>query len=185
MKRLFIALPIPESTTSEIETFLQPYKDHPKLKAAKWVEAKHMHVTALFLGEVSDPLLPEIIELTRGVCGRMQHFELIPTGVSCFPGKNRAKMVWYRYQNSLAFEEFVNELKKYLTPAVPALAEEEKDPIPHVTLARLKETIDPKVISFQGKPWPQLVVNEAILFESVMSPEGSEYKILERFPYGF
>ncbi len=185
MKRLFIAFKLPSEIGTQLETFLEPYKSHAALQNAKWVGAEKMHVTALFLGEVPDTRLPEIRELTRGVCGRMQRFQLDHPHVTLYPNKNRAKMLWLRYTKSLPFEEFASELKRYLLLILPKLEENEEELLPHATLARLKSSIDPKTLSFQSIALSALPVTEATLFESVLTPEGSTYQEIETFPYGF
>lgn len=184
MKRLFIALNLPADLHETLDTFLTPYKTHTALRSAKWVPRENLHVTALFLGEVPDALLPEITELTRGVCGRMHPFELLPEQVTLFPQKNHAKMLWLKYQKNLAFDEFVTELKRYLSPVAPAIEEENTYPLPHVTLARLKEGVDPKVLSFKPFKSGPLKVATATLYESNPQSEASSYTLLETFSYG-
>jgi 2'-5' RNA ligase len=185
MKRLFIAINLPEETHTTITDFLEPYKSHAALLHAKWVSSESQHVTVLFLGETPDRLLPDIREFTRGVCGRMQAFPLEHPHVTLFPPKLRAKMLWLRYTKSLAFEEFAGELKRYLLLVLPKLNEEENELIPHVTLARLKESIDPKTLSFKSIVLPSLQVNGATLYETVTTPEGSSYSVIDTFPFGF
>lgn len=185
MKRLFLAIAVPKEVRITVDEFLEPYKTHAALSHARWVEDESRHITALFLGEVHDARLSEIREFTRGVCGRMQPFDLTFNGVTLFPTKNRAKMLWLRYNKSLAFEELVGELRRYLLMVLPKLEEEEMEPIPHVTLARLKESVDPKSLSFKPLSLPPLTVNELLLYESVITSEGSHYSLLETFPYGF
>jgi 2'-5' RNA ligase len=184
MKRLFISLPIPVTDRTAVDEFLKPYANHSSLKSAKWVEDNNRHITALFLGDVHDTRLHEIREFIRGVCGRMQPFYLNFESITLFPNKNRAKMLWMRYSKSLAFEEFVGELRRYLTMVLPKLEEEEQGLLPHVTLARLRETVDPKTLSFKALKLPPLEVKEVSLYESTLTPEGSHYTLIETFPYG-
>lgn len=182
MKRLFIALTPNQDILNPLSEFMQPYKTHQALKSAKWVSEENQHVTALFLGEVADAVLPEIRELTRGVCGRMSPFNLEWEGVALFPPRGHSKMLWLRGKRSLAFEEFVNELKRFLVPVLGGL-EEEKEPLPHLTLARLREAVEVKTLSFKPITLPPLRATSATLFESELRPEGPVYTALEVFSY--
>jgi len=184
MKRLFIALALPEETLQTVHDFLEPYKQDPALETARWLPKESLHLTALFLGEVEDVLVPTITQIARGVCGRMHPFQIPFAQVTLFPYKTTAKMIWLRYQKSLAFEELAGELKRFLLPMIPKLADEEKYPLPHVTLARLKEAIDPKSVHFDELILPPLLVSEAGLYESPLKSDEGGYKLLEKFSYG-
>lgn len=183
MKRLFLAIPIAEVLSAQLLEAVQPYHENRLLADAKWVPAENFHLTTLFLGEVPDAHLPEMQTLIRGVCAHIAPFTLLPERITLFPHHLPSKQLWLRFQRSLAFEELHAELKQFLTPLAKAL-ESEQDLIPHVSLARLKNAIPPKKLSFQTPKLEPVQVTETLLFESILSPTGPiTYHLLDRFPH--
>lgn len=170
MKRLFLAIPLQGDETQRLAAYLQPYKTEPILADAKWVEPKNFHITTLFLGAVPDSVLPEMLEILRGTCARIHPFELHYESILFFPFKF-PKMIWARFHKSFEFTELAGELRRFLAPYMEE-SEEEKDPVPHLTLAKLKNPIDARKFGFKTYKMDVLRVTELHLYESQANPKG-------------
>ncbi|QQR55073.1 RNA 2',3'-cyclic phosphodiesterase [Candidatus Peregrinibacteria bacterium] len=182
MKRLFLGLEFPKELASELEAFIEPYKTHSALKDAKWIPTENFHLTLLFLGEVPDSLVPEVQSLARGVCAKIPKFILQPKRVTLYPEMGKAKIVWTKFERSLEFQELCSELLLFLKHTLPDL--EVKESIAHLTLARLRKTIDGKALTFKPIDFSGFEVTETALYQSELTPQGSVYTVLERYPHG-
>ncbi len=184
MKKLFLGIPVPDAHIGAIEGYSEIYKSDQHLKDAKWTTRENFHITVFFLGEVVDAHLPEMQSILKGLCARMTPFELYSERIEFFAHK-MPKMIWARLQRSLAFLEINQECKKFMKPYLDmTLTEEMNEPIPHITVARLRNPVDPKRFSFKPFALPPISVSELCLFESLLTPTGPSYTILERYPFG-
>lgn len=184
MKRLFLGLSVPSQQIEQLDAAMQPYKNDQHLQGAKWIAPENMHITVLFLGEVVDAHVPEMKTIIRGLAGRMTPFTLHFERIEFFAHK-MPKMIWGRFQRNLGFLELNQECKKFTKPYVDRTEEEElKEPIPHVTLAKLHTPVDPKKFSFKNTALDSFELCEMHLYESQIDAHGKHYTILETFPLG-
>src|SRR3989338_4607696 len=189
MKRLFLALPLPPEEIRRLDAFLTPYRSDPHFKDAKWVELQNFHVTTLFLGHVQDMMISEMRQILRGFFAQIHPFDLQFEGVFLFPGKF-PKMIWARFHKSFPFTELNAELRKYLSPYTES-HEDEKEQLPHLTLARLKNPVDSARFAFKPYKMPPLQVKECHLYESELTAltegelqkNGPVYTLIENFPF--
>ncbi len=181
MKRLFLALPLPAEEIERLDSYLTPYRSDPNFKDAKWAQLQNLHITTLFLGEVQGMMIPEMRQILRGFFAHIPPFELQFEGIFLFPGK-LPKMVWARFYKNYSFTELNAELRKFLSPYIQE-DEDEKESIPHLTLARLKTPIDSRRFAFKAYKMSPLQIKECHLYESDLTPEGPVYTLIENFPY--
>lgn len=179
MKRLFLALECPQVVAEQLESFVEPYRNHPALKDAKWVPKQNFHLITLFLGEVPDSLIPEVKSLARGVCAKIATFVMQPKRVTLYPEKGMAKIVWAKFQRSLEYQELCSDLLLFLKHTLPDI--EVKESIAHLTLARLKKTVSGNAFDFKPLNVDGFKVSEVVLYESILTPEGSTYSQIERY----
>lgn len=187
MKRLFLAIPIPKEEVNRLAAYADSYKKDTHFHDAKWVEPKNLHITALFMGDVQDAAIPEMIQLLRGILAKIPPFELHLESIILQPIQ-KPKMLWARFHRSFEFNELAAEIKKYLFPYLPDLEENaeghnSKKPIPHLTLARLKTPLDSGKYFLKPYKMPPLSVTECRLYESTLIEGGPIYTLIETFPY--
>ncbi len=180
MKRLFLAIPLPDEEIKRLAAYLEPYKSEPILADLKWVEPKNFHITTLFLGDIPDSVVPEMLEILRGTCARIHPFDFHYEGILFFPFK-LPKMIWARFHKSFEFTELAKELRRFLAPYMEE-SEEEKDPVPHITLAKLRNPIDARKFAFKPYKMDALRVHELHLYESDVSQDGAAYTLIEKLP---
>lgn len=176
MKRLFISHPFPESEAERLEKFLEPFHDDPRFKGAKWVEPKHYHFTSLFIGEVPDMVVQDIIEISRGFCSRIPIFTLEFDKIQLFPYK-KPTMLWARFKPNMEMRDLFEGLVHFLQPYLP-FSFAEKTPLPHITLARLKSGMN----SFEMPSYkiPEQKIHESQIIESLITPAGPIYTVIEK-----
>lgn len=180
-KRLFLALAIPQS----LGMMLADYTTSLGLSAIRWTPPENLHLTLHFLGNVEKDHIPELVQLlSNAIC---QHiiFVLKFKQISLVPQQNPVRMVWVEYCNDDAYQAIFDDTKNIISPwAVKHGYRHEYDHddiIPHITLGRFS----PPCIK-QTQPLPQLTIPDLLvdrvqLMESMHTPEGRVYTVLETF----
>lgn len=129
--RLFIAVPVPE----ELKERIKEVQDRlAEISGIKLVEAKNLHFTIKFLGETDK--VKEIEKCMEKALKGLHQFDVEIAGVSAFPSKNYARVIWLSVGNG--FEEFKKLMKNIDIGLSKIGFEQKKDYIPHLTLARVR-----------------------------------------------
>lgn len=150
----------------------------------RWATADHWHFTLLFLGPVAQ-LAP--VEGALGkAAGAHLPFSVQVGGASAFPGEQRARVVWLGVADGAA--PLVALAATVAAALRPVGYTGDRRPFrPHLTVARLKAPapVPRTVVSLGPAPvGPAWVVDEVLLYRSDLSPSGSTYTVLGRFPLG-
>jgi 2'-5' RNA ligase len=152
-----------------------------------WVGEENLHVTLLFLGEVSDRDLPDLCRAVAEVSAGQDAFALTLAGVGCFPNPRRPRVVWAGLTDGQA--ELV-ALHDALEPPLLALGcyrREERQYTPHLTLGRVRGEAGTDrlaaALARQAK-WHggTTEVREVLVMSSQLLPEGPVYSVLSRAP---
>jgi 2'-5' RNA ligase len=173
-KRLFIAIPLPEVMKETLVRYLEPYKKIP----ARWVEAKNYHITCLFLGDIEVERIDALKERLQQACRRCLPFTLAFDRVCFFPDMRRPHMIWASFEKHAAFSELL------LSLVVACEKENDKEALPHVTLARLAHYHLRESIPFPPLALPPLEVSECELIASTLTDKSPIYTLLGHFPLG-
>ncbi|MEO0019501.1 MAG: RNA 2',3'-cyclic phosphodiesterase [candidate division WOR-3 bacterium] len=178
--RSFVAVDTSEQVKSELARLIGELKVRTQLNV-KWVKPEQMHLTLVFLGEVSlDFIQRAKIEL-GAVAQGFGPFDCRLKGLGGFPSTNKARVLW------AGLEKGEDELKRLQSAVAEALKRigyvPEKRPFsPHLTLGRLREPDSIGFIqgvSFASSNW---LVKELILFKSELKPTGPVYTKISQFP---
>lgn len=177
--RLFTGIPLPEALQEVIAAFRAQF---PRQDGLRWTAAENLHITTLFLGPVPGERVENVIQLIRLGLSAVPAFRLDFTGFGFGPKGRDPRMIWAKFEKNEAFRYAANELARLYAQIEPRF-QHWKDPLPHVTLARLKEDFDPHGVQFG--PAPQglaIAVKQMTLWSSELRPEGPLYTPLAEFP---
>ncbi len=167
-KRLFLAVKPDENHLDAILNFIK-FNEKANLR---WVKTENLHITCLFIGDVNTAQIPELITQIDEVLQTTRCFTLEAERFTFVPASH-PRMIWLRFSRSKAFSKLSLLLSQKLLNQSP-----ENPPRAHVTLSRFKKA--PKVhILFSKLPEQLLSVNEILLFESILKPEGAEYNLIK------
>ena len=102
-----------------------------------WVPPERFHLTVLFIGHVTPPQFEAVrAALARPFAG--PRFDLAIAGAGAFPASGRPRVVWAGCgDGAAAFIRMQREAYARIAAAVPL--EPERDALPHLTLARVKD----------------------------------------------
>jgi RNA 2',3'-cyclic 3'-phosphodiesterase len=186
MIRAFLALELPET----LRAGLAQVQDELKRSRAdvRWVGPGNIHLTLKFFGNVPDDEIEALARAARDAAAETAPLQLQVTNAGAFPSVNAPRVVWLGLGGDVVplTQLFYRLEKAYATMGYPP---EGRAFNPHLTLGRVKSPANRVRLAkmLEKLPpvdWPPFEVKELILFQSVLSPQGSKYTPLQVIPLG-
>jgi 2'-5' RNA ligase len=179
--RTFVAVEMPEKVREqfrEVQAQLRQADAH-----VKWVEPHNIHVTLKFLGEVSEEELEKVYAgVTEGV-ETCAPFEIDLAQLGAFPNLRRPRVVWIGIESG---KEKLIELQKKVEECISqhGFPREKRSFSPHITIGRVKSPrgVDDLVNALKVTAYTSesFEVDEVVVMESTLTPEGPIYSPLRR-----
>jgi 2'-5' RNA ligase len=180
LSRVFVAFPMQASEAEKLKLIQQ---QNSSLSNIRWTPGANLHLTVFFIGEILnehiDPAIKSISEVARGNSPFEIGFEKITWAGKKMPHG----MIWAQFFKNDFYSRLSSDLhqalKEFLT-VHPVF----KDPIPHVTLARMNKAADINKINLhfeENFSIPQISYCE--LWKTMHTPEGVRYDSLKRFDF--
>ncbi|HZA38043.1 MAG TPA: RNA 2',3'-cyclic phosphodiesterase [Candidatus Baltobacteraceae bacterium] len=168
MKRLFVAIDLPESTRQ----FLADLDPH--IRGVRWTETEQMHLTLGFFGDVPEDvdlaLREELSAIDFGA------FFLPITGAGTFPPKGPPKIIWIGVGRG---HPHLFQVHKRVQEAALAVGiEADLRPWhPHITIARCRDVAPQSIRKFLqsnvDRDLGMIRVDSFHLYSSKLTPAGS------------
>jgi RNA 2',3'-cyclic 3'-phosphodiesterase len=180
--RLFVALSIPESVRKALSAVQDELRS--SLLEARLVPPENFHVTLKFIGHAPGEQLPAIIETLQAVrANGPVSARFCGLGYSFKP--KRGGVFWCTMQVSDGLKAIAIELNDRLEKL--GFASENRDFLPHLTLARLKEdktvqAIRGVVDRYRDHDFGQMQSDDFVLMESRTNSAGATYTPVAAFP---
>ncbi|HKC71378.1 MAG TPA: RNA 2',3'-cyclic phosphodiesterase [Terriglobales bacterium] len=190
--RLFVALDMDATIRERIARFLDGVREFAP--DARWVRAESLHLTLKFIGEQPDRKLDAIEQSLASIHSPATAVKL--RGYGFFPTVRSARVFWIGVEADEHLASLARRVEEALEPL--GIKPEGRDFSPHLTLARGKSAAPPRRPSdrpnraFQqlqeklnALPSPEfgtMTAREFFLYQSKLSPAGSQYTQLQRFP---
>jgi 2'-5' RNA ligase len=177
MPRLFTGLEIPRHVADSLSMM------RGGLPGARWIDPENYHLTLRFIGDIDDALARDI----AGLLGRVQRrpFELRLDGLTSFGGR-KPRAVVASVTAVAPLLELQAEQERLLQRL--GLEPEGRKYIPHVTLARLRETSSWQVADYLSARGhfrsAAFDVSRFVLFSSRSSVGGGPYVVEAAYPLG-
>ena len=186
MIRAFLAIELPEALRAGLAQVQEELK---RSRAdVRWVAPGNIHLTLKFFGNVPDDEIEALAQAARDAAAETAPLQLQATGAGAFPSPNAPRVVWLGLGGDLVP---LTQLFYRLEKAFAALGypPEGRAFNPHLTLGRVKspanrEKLARMLAKLPPVDWPPFEVKELILFQSVLSPQGSKYTPLQVIPLG-
>jgi RNA 2',3'-cyclic 3'-phosphodiesterase len=175
MPRLFTGLELPPDIAQALSTL------RGGLPGARWIDPENYHLTLRFIGDVDDTTAREVASMLGRV--RRQSFELRVEDLKSFGGRKPRAIV-----ATLGPEPALMELQaehERLMQRI-GLEPEGRKYIPHVTLARLRESSSRQVADYLSLRAPvrspPFKMSRFVLFSSRTSIGGGPYVVESAYP---
>lgn len=172
MRRLFIAINIPDDLKIKLDEFRKEYE---KKFPGRWVKKENMHLTVLFLGYTEEKNIPKIMEMISAASENNLPTEIKFQEIIPFPSR-QPRMIWlsgdFSKKLQIIKDYLETELKKEKIPYKHELRELH----PHINLVRFNNA--PKI------PFKSIHLRYSFqaarldLMESRLSRLGANYKSL-------
>ncbi len=180
--RAFIAIDLPDSLQATLAATQGEFRQ--SAPDARWSRPEGIHLTLKFLGEISDAQTKQVVE-TLAQLGPFEPFEIEVNGFGWFPNAQRPRVFWAGITAPPALAELAAKIEARLEKT--GFAREDRTFSPHLTLARFKvprpqPDLSAAVASRAQGSLGKFKASEFFLFESKLSPQGSQYRKVMRFP---
>ncbi len=179
--RLFLALEL----SPEVKTLLEEQQLYLKHRLEptwfRFADSSSLHLTLVFLGQVSENKVAGIKQAISFACRRLSTFSLSTGQLGAFPSLQRPSIIWTGIDGELeALKTLQTRLSQQLSGFAP---QEDRAYHPHLTLARIKqfgknESISNAIMAaptFKPANWQ---IDRVQLMSSLLKPEGSQYQVL-------
>lgn len=183
--RAFVAL----ETPAEIARAL--IREHPTLDHEggdmRWAGAEALHVTLVFLGQVTSERIEAIGACVRRVAAGTSPFKIALGAPGGFPDLERPRVIWVGLREG---EQACRQLQQRLVSALEPLGfVPERRPFhPHLTLARVRRPGRRGVLRGALTAWPipppGWISRRMVLFGSDLTPQGAVHTPLVSAPFG-
>ena len=176
MIRLFAALAIPPEIGVKLQT------RQVGIGGARWRPLEALHVTLRFYGEVREDVARDLDEALLELAARP--FEVQLDGVGSFAEGDDVSAVWAGVAETADLKRLANACERAARGV--GLKPDPRRYRPHVTLAYLKRPDPAQVAAWLESnarlQSPAIPVDGFQLYSSVLSPEGSRYRIEATYP---
>jgi len=194
--RLFIALDIDDSIRERITRFMDGLREFAP--QVRWVRPESLHVTLKFIGEKPAEAAPDIKQVLAKISG--EPFEVTFRAFGFFPTARSARVFWIGIDAPPQLAVLATAVDE--ATATLGISKEDHAFSPHLTLARGGrgsgsprqqrddrhnsnfQRLQEKLAALRVPEFGKMTAREFWLYQSQLSPGGSRYAKLERFPLG-
>ena len=176
-KRIFIGLQIPDNISQFFyNTILELSESYRQIKP---VLPENIHMTLKFIGNTVLADLKKINKSLESKIKNIYSFQFdIENKISAFPRLDNASIIYAPIGNG---KENIESIYMKIIDAISFMdiKEENKKFIPHITIARLKKSMDLSNLSQKIKTsaFRNIKCNKVIIYESILSGKGANYFI--------
>jgi RNA 2',3'-cyclic 3'-phosphodiesterase len=178
--RTFIAINLP----SDIKKYLARYQEKFSLLPAKWTPKDNLHITLLFLGDLTDEQLGEVCVTVKEIAKNHGTFNVVLQHVGYGPDdKIPPRMLWVSGEKSKELSLLKTDLQEVLLEKVHFVPDA-KAFSPHITLARISafawRQINPEERPEVAEAIDMSFTVESIeVMESELKKGGPQYVVIE------
>jgi len=155
------------------------------LSGIRWVAQENLHFTLKFLGQVAAEKVDSIASVLESTLRPIPRFRIVSRGIGVFPDVRRARVLWAGLE-ARELEALALQVESALEPM--GFPRESRAFRPHLTIGRWRDfNAKPELVRREIERWKDFFfgespVEEVILFESTLKPEGAVYTPLHRIP---
>lgn len=132
--RTFVCLELPKTIQVQAETLQRRLAGQGA--SVRWVDARNLHLTLRFLGEISGTQLRAVCCAVRNAASRVHRFSLQLSGTGCFPSARRPRAFWIGVTENAGLTLLFEVLEEELFST--GFDREVRRFSPHLTLGRVR-----------------------------------------------
>lgn len=192
--RLFLALDIDDPIRERITRFVDEVRNFSP--DARWVKPESLHVTLKFIGEQPDNAVERINQALKDVSSATTEIKFRAYGF--FPTPKSARVFWIGMESGPQLAQLATAIDERM--ASLGIKKEDRAFSPHLTLARAAggsgsprwrkgdgpnrsfSYLQEKLSALPVPDFGTMTPREFFLYQSQLSPKGSKYTKLAKFP---
>ncbi len=195
--RIFVGIDLDSEVRGRISRFLEGVASFAP--EARWVRPESLHITLKFIGEQTAERVEAIAQRLRRVGGSA--FEIRSGGYGFFPTAKAPRVFWIGIHAGPQLAELARSIDT--ATAELGIPREDRPYSPHLTLARgggagrssgspkwregdgpnpVFALLEKRLAAMSELDFGTTTAHEFILYHSQLSPGGSKYTKLQRFP---
>jgi 2'-5' RNA ligase len=183
--RAFIAIDLPEDIRRELRRLTDRLEAAMNGVPVRWVRPEAIHLTLRFLGDTGLELVSELERDLEGIGRGNQAFSIIVGGLGCFPNLRRPRVLWVGVQEESGTLKHLQQGVENMCRRL-GFSPEKRGFSPHLTLGRVRQGGESRVAEAFGRfiesehvaALGQATVEEIVLFQSELKPDGAVYRRL-------
>ncbi len=181
MKRLFIAIPV--NVQPALVQLLSDLQHHFREDKINWVSPGNIHITLQFLGETQETIIPRLTQIIEDTASAFSEGEATLEGLGYFGSKRDPRVIFTRIQGHEQLSAMANKLHELTGPE--GFLTDNPEFKAHLTLGRIKyihnkDRFFDAIKSIGNQPIQKVKIQEIVLFESVLRPQGPVYRSISR-----
>jgi 2'-5' RNA ligase len=179
--RVFAALPLPAVAVAAIDSVLSAQRSlYPRIR---WVGTQGLHITVHFFGELPDAAVEAVSRVFDDPALRRPPIPARLGKIGQFPPKGSPRVIWVGLERGV--EEMAAYGKLFEEKIAPlGFAPDARGFTPHVTVARAGSVLlESGWGASIAAPSADFLVQEYVLFQSVLGRGGAEYVPLKRIAF--
>ena len=192
--RLFLALDIDDAIRERIARFVEGVRNFAP--DARWMKPESLHITLKFIGEQPDTAAGQIKHSLAAIQTKLPEIQF--RGYGFFPTPKSARVFWVGMNAGAELAALASAVDEQT--ATLGIPKEDRPFNPHLTLARgsgasgslrhrkedkpnrVFELLQEKLAALPLPEFGTMTPREFFLYQSLLSPKGSTYTKLAKFP---
>jgi len=194
--RIFIGIDLDSEVRARINRFIEGVQAFAP--DARWMRPESLHITLKFIGEQTPEQVEAITQRLRQL--ESSAFEIRSAGFGFFPTAKAPRVFWIGIQAGPELTKLAESID--MAVAELGIPREDRPYSPHLTLARggagrksgspkrqkddgpntIFATLEKRLAAMGKLDFGTMTAHEFILYQSQLSPGGSKYTNLHRFP---
>lgn len=182
MKRLFIAIKlIPDDNVLKTYYSLKHATRNDKIN---WVDPNNFHLTLKFLGNTSEDKIDCICKVINNTVKSHNKFEFDIDKTGVFGSRYKPRVIWFGIEKQETIMSFGEELINNLDNA--GYPKDRQNFVPHFTIGRIRGKLDKQLLNMEIEKikrsfLQRVLVDEIILFESILTSKSPIYEVIDSF----
>ena len=180
MIRAFVAVDLEPQTVQRIAEAIDRLR--PRMPGVRWLPPTNFHLTLKFLGDVDEAKIEPIAAALEREFYPFSCFTINAKGLGVFPDLKRPRILWVGLVGD-ELNVLASKVERILIPF--GFAAEKRAFTPHLTVGRWREfkgsskELGDEIAKWSGHDFGRSNVDEVVLFQSVLKPEGAVYRRLK------
>ena len=157
----------------------------PEISGIRWVREENFHFTLKFLGRIEEPQIEPISIALAQAIHPFRRFTINAKCLGVFPDIKRARVLWVGLEGS-DMPALAKSVESVLEPF--GFPGENRIFRPHLTIGRWRhpmgsqQQLEGKLKRWKNFEFGKSAVDEVVLFQSMLRPNGAVYRPLRVVP---